>query len=88
MKKIAFLLLLFSAFTACQEDEEDPFVGISEPREEYPGGRATVFDLSENAFGHAAPNLTDGRDLEFVTGNSFLEETGSRHLLLPLILMA
>ena len=44
-----------------------------ETGEELMGGDATVFDLSVNAFGHAAPNLTGVKDLEFVTGNAFFK---------------
>jgi CxxC motif-containing protein (DUF1111 family) len=39
----------------------------------YPGGAATVDDFSVNAFGHAAPNIPDEKQMQFVTGNAFFK---------------
>ena len=44
-----------------------------EPGEELGGGLATMADLSENAFGHAAPNLTGDKELDFVSGNALFK---------------
>ncbi len=39
----------------------------------YPGGAATTDDFSVNAFGHAAPNISDDKQMQFVTGNAFFK---------------
>lgn len=39
----------------------------------FPGGAATTDDFSVNAFGHAAPNLSDEKQMQFVTGNAFFK---------------
>lgn len=52
------------------EDEDNPLMGILEEGEEYSGGATTVFDISVNAFGNAAPNLEGEKDLHFVSGNA------------------
>jgi CxxC motif-containing protein (DUF1111 family) len=57
--------------TAC--DDEEHRMSWREAGEEFGGGDATVFDLSVNAFGNPAPNLTGDKDLLFVTGNSFFK---------------
>ncbi|WP_245706078.1 di-heme oxidoredictase family protein [Catalinimonas alkaloidigena] len=54
----------------CQPDGE-PGITWLETNEEFGGGATTVSDVSVNAFGNAAPNLTGDKDLLFVTGNSF-----------------
>lgn len=63
---IPLILLMAICCTDC-----DPVAGALEEGEEFSGGAATVNDESENAFGHAAPNLTGDKDLFFVSGNSF-----------------
>ena len=43
--------------------------------EEYPGGtKNTVFDISENAFGHVSPGVTGLQELNFFVGNSFFNQ--------------
>lgn len=64
-------LLLFSAL-ACN-DNEMPSDSILEEGEQLSGGDATVYDLSVNAFGNSAPNLSGDKDLLFVTGNAFFK---------------
>jgi len=39
----------------------------------YPGGATTTDDFSVNAFGHAAPNISDEKQMQFVTGNAFFK---------------
>lgn len=40
----------------------------------YPGGdAATTDDFSVNAFGHAAPKISDAKQMQFVTGNAFFK---------------
>lgn len=39
----------------------------------YPGGATTTDDFSVNAFGHAAPNISDDKQMQFVTGNAFFK---------------
>lgn len=52
----------------CDEKEALP---AAEAGEELPGGRATSFDLGENAFGHAVEGLSYEEEDQFVIGNSF-----------------
>lgn len=72
MRKNAALVACVIGLVSCST-EQDPFEDLKEIGEEMMGGDATVFDLSVNAFGHAAPNLTGTKDLEFVTGNAFFK---------------
>ncbi|XOV92612.1 MAG: di-heme oxidoredictase family protein [Bacteroidota bacterium] len=62
-------LLLYSS---CN-DHDPGLEHLVETGEELSGGATTVHDESVNAFGHAAPNLTGNKDLEFVTGNAFFK---------------
>ena len=71
VKKGIGLIYILAFLVACSSDEDEGFSSWLEAGEEFSGGATTVFDESENAFGHAAPNLTGNKDLEFVTGNSF-----------------
>ena len=69
------LLLLGGALllSGCAEEDTaiDPAPGY-ETEEEYSGGqRGTTFDLSVNAFGDAARNLSGDANGAFVLGNSF-----------------
>ena len=71
MKKLFLVFSIISCFS-CYRDSDS--IGLlPEKGEEFSGGEATVNDLSENAFGHAAPNLIGDKDLFFVTGNSFFK---------------
>ena len=70
MKKI-LIVVIFASLFSCADDEHG--VSWREKGEEFSGGEATVFDLSVNAFGNAAPNLTGDKALFFVTGNSFFK---------------
>ena len=63
------LIIVFLALS-CSGKSSDPLNRFREKGEEFGGGPASVVDESVNAFGHAAPNLTGEKDLEFVTGNS------------------
>ena len=65
------LVFLFFITFSCKNGSNDPFAHVREKGEQFSGGATTVFDTSANAFGNAAPNLTDNRDLLFVTGNAF-----------------
>lgn len=67
--KLLLAITLFSGtlLWACKEKNE---VNNLDPDEIFSGGEATIFDQSENAFGHAAPNLTSEEQLLFTTGNS------------------
>ncbi|MEL7148866.1 MAG: di-heme oxidoredictase family protein, partial [Bacteroidota bacterium] len=73
MLKYFFLSILVAIVLVygCSTDDE----GSSnyEPGEEFGGGQATVLDLSVNAFGNAAPNLTADKDLTFVSGNALFK---------------
>ncbi len=59
------------AVASCSSDEDVLSFGWLEEGEQFSGGNTTVYDVSANAFGNAAPNLQGDRDLQFVTGNSF-----------------
>ncbi|MEL6559892.1 MAG: di-heme oxidoredictase family protein [Bacteroidota bacterium] len=65
---ITVLIVLLLFFTSCSSNE----FGL-EKGEEFSGGAATVNDVSVNAFGIAAPNLTGDKDLTFVSGNAFFK---------------
>lgn len=45
-----------------------------EPGEEWSGGTATVFDATQDAFGQAAPNLSEEQRNSFFVGKSFFNE--------------
>lgn len=73
MKKVRIALLPLAAAVfassilwACKDKES----ANPDADEVFSGGAATVFDESENAFGHAAPNVSDAGQLIFTTGNS------------------
>ncbi len=65
---ILFLSITF--MQGCSGNDDDPLAGIFEEGEQFSGGETTVFDVSVNAFGNAAPNLIGDKDLFFVSGNS------------------
>ncbi len=68
------ILIIALLHMACQEASESPWTeDWKEEGEQFSGGDATISDESVNAFGHAAPNLTGDKDLQFVTGNSFFK---------------
>ncbi|MEL6717471.1 MAG: di-heme oxidoredictase family protein [Bacteroidota bacterium] len=77
-----FLLLLGIVVWQCNPDEdlpeivepEEPIVLEVEKGEELSGGQATVFDVSENAFGFQAPGLSNQNQLLFFVGNSFFNQ--------------
>ncbi|NRB62607.1 MAG: thiol oxidoreductase [Saprospiraceae bacterium] len=72
----AFQFLLFS----CKKDEfmeeiiKEPRVLAVEPGEEILGGRASVIDISPNAFGFQSPGLEEFDQLFFFVGNSFFNQ--------------
>ncbi len=58
------------------EDVSEAITNIAiDSREEFPGGAVTVFDISPNAFGAAAPNLDAENSLFFFTGNSLFNQS-------------
>lgn len=71
--KIVLGWALLVLFSACKTEDEKPYESLLEEGEEFSGGDVTVYDESVNAFGHAAPNLTDEEDFQFVTGNAFFK---------------
>jgi CxxC motif-containing protein (DUF1111 family) len=71
MKNLCYPLL-FIFLVACSP-RRDVYLASLEVGEQYPGGAATTDDFSMNAFGHVAPNLKDGKEMEFVTGNAFFK---------------
>ena len=67
---ITFLLGILSILNSC--DNKQTYEAVSESAL-YPGGDATTDDFSVNAFGHAAPNISDDKQMQFVTGNAFFK---------------
>ncbi|MEI6864654.1 di-heme oxidoredictase family protein [Flavicella sp.] len=70
MKSFYKYIFIFLLLINCQAEEEYTEILTAEENEEYSGGDATVFDISENAFGFQAPNLLNQEQLEFFVGNS------------------
>lgn len=70
MKQILQLVVCCALLLACQ-DPEDDYKAVLEAGEQFAGGEASSDDFSMNAFGHAAPNISGIKQMEFVTGNSF-----------------
>jgi len=71
--KIAALVAAFSiSLLSCKRGSETP--SVLEEGEEMSGGTNTIFDVTENAFGHENPSLTsEERDFFFV-GNSLFKQ--------------
>ncbi|MEM9822389.1 MAG: di-heme oxidoredictase family protein [Bacteroidota bacterium] len=76
-----FLFLLSLVIWQCRPDdpnivgqEPDSLVLKAEEGEELSGGQATVFDVSQNAFGFQAPGLANQDQLLFFVGNSFFNQ--------------
>lgn len=65
-----FLLGILMLLNSC--GNKQTYEAISES-EIYPGGATTTDDFSVNAFGHAAPNISDEKQMQFVTGNAFFK---------------
>jgi CxxC motif-containing protein (DUF1111 family) len=72
MRNLLLFAILIHLLVACN-NEKDLYRSLLEEGEQYPGGAASTDDFSMNAFGHAAPNLTGGKDMDFVTGNAFFK---------------
>lgn len=72
-KGLAFLIC-FQLFSCANTDDE--YVALTpEEREQYSGGETTVFNISEEAFGFSAPNLTFDEQSDFGIGNSFFRQS-------------
>ena len=69
---LSLLILSFVVFS-CKKDEAATQL-YPEANEELSGGIASVNNHSENAFGQAAPNLTENEALLFFVGNSFFNQ--------------
>lgn len=79
IKILHFFLLVFYAlsFIQCADDDvmiEEPVIPGAEEGEALSGGQATVFDISQNAFGFQAPGLENQEQLLFFVGNSFFNQ--------------
>jgi CxxC motif-containing protein (DUF1111 family) len=68
------LLLLIVLLVACTSPQNPDPKPIEDASEELSGGATTVFDVSENAFGFPARNLSEPRRSEFFVGNSFFNQ--------------
>ena len=68
---LANLISIVILFSSCTTNESG--ASLLEKGEEFSGGTATITDVSVNAFGIAAPNLTGDKDLSFVSGNAFFK---------------
>ena len=59
-KYLFISFLVITLVTSCTKDNDDEYVGLlAETGEEFSGGQTTIFDVSQNAFGFQAPNLTN-----------------------------
>ncbi|WP_051313702.1 di-heme oxidoredictase family protein [Sporocytophaga myxococcoides] len=70
----AFLFSFLFIITSCKKDKEPSNVNAAEAGEELAGGVATVFDQTENAFGHSIPGISVEDNARFVVGNSFFRD--------------
>lgn len=72
------IVLLAACVPGCRKDASLDGAGGTpegyEPGEELGGGTTTTSDLGENAFNHAAANLSDEENSRFVVGNSFFRQ--------------
>jgi CxxC motif-containing protein (DUF1111 family) len=59
---------------ACRPDSDLPTYPAAADEEHLLGGATTVEDVSPNAFGNPAANLTAERSRDFFTGNSFFRQ--------------
>lgn len=74
-KYLFIISLVLTVCTSCTKDTDDEYVGLlPETGEEFSGGQATIFDISQNAFGFQAPNLTNEEGLNFFVGNSLFNQ--------------
>lgn len=69
----SFLLVAFCTLTIEGCKPENTASGY-EAGEEFSGGNTTVFDFSENAFNHSAPNISNDEETKFSVGNSFFRQ--------------
>lgn len=83
INRLYLFLLLFTCFSTwqCKPDDDvemvtepEPTVLEAEEGEGLSGGQATVFDVSENAFGFQAPGIAEQDQLLFFVGNSFFNQ--------------
>lgn len=71
--KAAALVAAFSlTFFSCKNRNETP--SVLEEGEEMSGGTNTIFDITENAFGHENPTLTSEEKDFFFVGNSLFKQ--------------
>ncbi len=74
IKPILIILLIGVNLAGCKTDDNDYIALVPDSREEFSGGLATIFDVSPNAFGFQAPNLTSEEGLDFFVGNSLFNQ--------------
>lgn len=71
---IVVLSVFFAAAMLLHSCKPEKGVDGYEAGEENAGGATTVFDFSQNAFNHSAPNLADDEETKFSVGNSFFRQ--------------
>ncbi|WP_103866226.1 di-heme oxidoredictase family protein [Aquimarina sp. I32.4] len=72
---LIILKLFVIIFIGCSKDDSKEYTLLPENEEEFSGGETTVFDISPNAFGFFARNLTTEQELIFGTGNSLFNQS-------------
>ncbi|SMG44210.1 CxxC motif-containing protein, DUF1111 family [Marivirga sericea] len=72
MHNLLSSIFLLGTFLLLSCNNKETYQAVNESAL-YPGGAATTDDFSVNAFGHAAPNISDDKQMQFVTGNAFFK---------------
>lgn len=70
-----FLVILSLNFYSCSNNDDNYTPLTAEDREQFSGGDATVFNVSEEAFGFSIASLTLEEQTDFGVGNSFFRQS-------------
>lgn len=70
-----FLVILSLNFYSCSNSDDNYTPLAAEDREQFSGGDATVFNVSEEAFGFSITSLTLDEQTDFGVGNSFFRQS-------------
>lgn len=69
------LVIVCFNFYSCSKNDEDNYITLTaEDGEQLSGGETTVSNVSEEAFGFSAVNLTIDQQVDFGVGNSFFRQ--------------
>jgi CxxC motif-containing protein (DUF1111 family) len=71
-----FLVILSLNFYSCSNNDDDNYTPLkAEDREQFSGGDATVFNVSQESFGFSIASLNLDEQTDFGVGNSFFRQT-------------